>query len=462
MSLLFAHVWVIPLFLRPQPGAGHSVQLVLLLLIERLFRMASISVLGGGVSGVTTAIVLTLLGHEVRIYTDRRADHAYGSHAPMIASLYPAASVIPHAVTVDNPVAHLADSQALFDVLRGQPLFGVRRQLHFEMFEPGARPNGVANPSYAPALRDFRRCTAPVAPDPAAAPPAPPLRSNANGASGWCFEVTFVETPTYYRALYALFERLGGTIQHTHITPAQVPKLPGDVLVNALGGTASAVFPDPRPASYLRGVLLLVDSPGLPHHRDTGRPLSYNYTPDPSAYATEDGSAAGVYAYPRRDVWVLGGTKQKGHIVNGEWQGESIAADTVSIRGIDGGPNVKVPRPVIDLNDQLLRDLTGVSIRNRGMWATFGYRYARDMGGDGVRLGTTQTRDRRLVVHNTGHGGAGVTLSWSCALRVARSVQAEMPRPVDDALSADAKPAIARALQRHILNRLQRLGALPA
>lgn len=439
--------------------SGSLFQPVLSLLFERSFFMASISVLGGGVSGITSATVLTLLGHEVRVYTDRRADHAYGSHAPMMASLYPAASVIPHAVTVDNPAAHLADSQALFDVFRSEPLFGIRQQLHFEMFEPGARPNGVADPSYAPALRNFTRCTASLTPSPssAGASPTPPLRSDAHGASGWCFEVTFVETPRYYDALFSLFEKLGGTIQHMHITPDRVQQLPGDVFVNALGGAASAVFPDPRPASYLRGVLLLVDSPGLPHHRDTGRPFSYNYTLDPSVYATENGSAAGVYAYPRRDVWVLGGTKQNGNIVNGEWTGESMTADVVSIPGLDGGSDVKVPRPIIELNDQLLHDLTGVSILDREMRATFGYRYARDLGGDGVRLGTTQTRDGRLIVHNTGHGGAGVTLSWSCALRVARSVQAWVGCSVDSASSADAKPTIARTLQQHILNHLQRL-----
>ncbi len=426
--------------------------------------MASISVLGGGVSGITTATTLTLLGHDVCIYTNRRADHAYGSHAPMMASLYPAASVIPHAVTVDDPAAHLADSQAVFDVLREDPAFGVRQQLHFEMFEPGARPSGVPDPPYAPALCDFARCTAFAdgALDASRTPsPAPPLRSGAGNATGWRYEVTFVETPTYLRALFALFESLGGTIQQKHVTPERVAQLPGDLLVNVLGGAAPNVFPDPRPASYLRGVLLLVDSPGLPKHRDTGRPVSYNYTPNPSVYATEDGSAAGVYAYPRRDVWVLGGSKQEGRIVGDEWRGESVMANTFSVPGIDGGPAVDVPRPVLDLNDQLLRDLTGVSIRDRDMRATFGYRYARDLDGDGVRLGTTHTRDGRPVVHNTGHGGAGVTLSWSCALRVAHTIHAmgEGNPPSDTLSERDRKSPIATPLRRRLRERTERINS---
>jgi D-amino-acid oxidase len=394
--------------------------------------MALISVLGGGVSGITTATALRLLGHDVCIYTNRRVDRAYGSHDPMTASLYPAASVIPHTVTIDDPAAHLADSQAVFDVLREDPTFGVRQQLHFEMFEPGARPQGVPDPPYAPALRDFARCLAPAANTSSVPSPVPPLRSGAESASGWRYEVTFVETPTYFRALFALFESLGGVVREKHIIPGGVTQLPGDLFVNALGGAATDIFPDPRPASYLRGVLLLVDSPGLPKHRDAERPVSYNYTPDPSVYAMEDGSPVGVYAYPRRDVWVLGGSKQPGHIVDGKWHGESVGAETFSVPGIDGSPAVDVPRPVLDLNEQLLRDLTGVSIAGRDMRATFGYRYARDLSGGGVRLETTHAHDGRPVVHNTGHGGAGVTLSWSCALRVAHVVRSLGARNPDE------------------------------
>jgi hypothetical protein len=48
-----------------------------------------------------------------------------------------------------------------------------------------------------------------------------------------------------------------------------------------------------------------------------------------------------------------------------------------------------------------------------------GYRPVRDPDGDGVRLELAQEAGRS-VVHNYGHGGAGITLSWGCVLRVAR------------------------------------------
>jgi D-amino-acid oxidase len=39
-----------------------------------------------------------------------------------------------------------------------------------------------------------------------------------------------------------------------------------------------------------------------------------------------------------------------------------------------------------------------------------------------VRLETETLDGGRRLVHNYGHGGAGVTLSWGCALDVAAAV----------------------------------------
>jgi D-amino-acid oxidase len=44
-----------------------------------------------------------------------------------------------------------------------------------------------------------------------------------------------------------------------------------------------------------------------------------------------------------------------------------------------------------------------------------------------VRL-ETERRPGGIIVHNYGHGGGGVTLSWGCADEVARRGIAEIPR----------------------------------
>jgi hypothetical protein len=78
-----------------------------------------------------------------------------------------------------------------------------------------------------------------------------------------------------------------------------------------------------------------------------------------------------------------------------------------------------VPEPVLTINRDLIANLTGADIADQPMRATFGHRFARDLEGAGVRLDVSAEAGRP-VAHNYGHGGAGVTLSWSCAVMVAR------------------------------------------
>jgi D-amino-acid oxidase len=404
---------------------------------------ASPAVLGGGVNGVTTGLLLALLGHRPTLYTARRADTALGDHRPRFASLYPAASVIPHAVTVDDVVAHLDDSQAFFDVLRQSGTCGVRRQLHYELFE---RPEPA--PDYAPALHDFARL-----PEDGSGEPGAPRRPGASALFGWRFRCYFAETPTYLRRLVALFQAAGGSIVRRRLTPHRIEALDEPVLVNCLGAAGPELFDDERPSALIRGVLVHVAPPGparSPRHREV---VSYNYAPAPSVYPRADGSAGGLYAYPRTDRWILGGSKQQGTVgEDGAWHGEPVVAPTVNIDGVE------VPEPVVHANAALLSDLYGADVTSRPMTATFGYRFARDLDGEGVRLEVGE-RNGRLVAHNYGHGGAGVTLSWGSAVRVARRLKAHgismpagaaAPRSASEFSGADASDAaLLRALASH-------------
>lgn len=50
-----------------------------------------------------------------------------------------------------------------------------------------------------------------------------------------------------------------------------------------------------------------------------------------------------------------------------------------------------------------------------------GYRYLRKPK-NGLRLETEEIGDK-LFIHNYRHGGAGVTLSWGCALQAAQMLE---------------------------------------
>jgi D-amino-acid oxidase len=397
---------------------------------------ASPAVLGGGVSGITTGLLLALLGHRPTLYTEHRADEAIGDHRPRFASLYPAASVIPHAVTVDDVVSHLDDSQSFFEVLRQSGTCGVRQQVHYELFE---QPEPA--PDYAPALRDFA-----LLPEDGSGEPGAPRRPDASAVFGWRFRTYFAETPTYLRRLVALFRAAGGTIVRRRLTPESIQALDAPVLVNCLGAAAPELFSDDRPSALIRGVLVHVSPPGparSPHHREI---VSYNYAPSPSVYPRADGSAGGLYTYPRTDRWILGGSKQRGTLdADGIWHGEPVAAPTTAIDGVD------VPEPVVRVNAELLDSLYEVDVTSQPMTATFGYRFARDLEGDGVRLDVVE-RDGRLVAHNYGHGGAGVTLSWGSAVRVARRLRNRgVPMKADP--GARAAPSEASDANRSDANR---------
>ena len=389
-----------------------------------------IVVLGGGISGITTATLLQARGHRTTLLTSSTPHQQHGADYLRFASLYPAASVIPHTVHVKNEARHTRWSQQLFDVFCGRPGWGVRIQRHAELFEtPPPRPD------YLDALR---RLT--LLPEDGRGRPGLPQRGKASGLYGWLFDMTFVEAPTYMRKLYALYNELGGCVQRQHLTRDRCSEWPGDLWVNCLGYAAPHLFEDKAPAAYRHGHLLHVRPPASATTWREASPIaSYNYEPAYHVYPAPGSTPGGIYFYPRQSVWVVGGTKHPAN-EHGAYTAP-LREPTVRVHG------VVIPKAMWDLNAALISSMTGADIRSLPVRVVSGLRYVRDPDGKGVRLSWEDTGGRP-VVHNYGHGGAGVTLSWSAALHVARTIEAKSKSPTLRCLSHPIAGTLCNASQK--------------
>lgn len=367
----------------------------------------TIAVLGGGVVGITTAIHLELVGYDTTIFAARLPGD--DDPGPTFASHYAAASVKPSFVTMRNLRRVLEHSQDVFGLLWEAGSMGVRRQPSFELFE-----EDCPDPEYAGVLHGFDRIENVE---------AYPRRTGAAEVFGWRFSVYFAETPAFLDRCYALYCALGGEVRRREITREEIGSLPGDVLVNCTGFWSRDLFDEPRPYEAHVGHQVLAR--GVPPVRDpAGRLFSYSYVTDDRAPPDQSGL---VYSYPRMDALVLGGSRIPADVAPGEpWNGE-IDGPTRTIDGID------VPARIVETNADLLRGYAGVDLDDAVLTARYGYRPVRDPDGEGVRI-EREAVDGRPVVHNYGHGGAGVTLSWGSAAEVGslvREVVEPDPGPVD-------------------------------
>lgn len=356
--------------------------------------MAQVVVVGAGFSGLTSAAVLALAGHRVRIVATRRVDTG-GPREPLVASFYPAASVLPVSVGLDRIDATVAASRTMFRALEELWPVTVRRQLHYEVFEGAAElpasfllaADGVEEvlPSQLGGLR----------------------RRAAQELSCWSGRIGFVEVPAYLAQLVRLLEELGVEFEQRKLAEGELPA--GDVVVVCAGAGSPALVGDTRPSVLLRGHLIHLDPVAVAW--PSGDWTSYHYIPGAPVFAQPDGVAGELYFYPRRDCWVLGGTRQPGDLVDGNFVVAGDQGETVAIGG------VSIPRPVVEVHQELLASWLGVDLFAANPRLVTGLRYARDPHGAGVRLESEGRRDQ-LVISNYGHGGAGVTLSWGCAARV--------------------------------------------
>ena len=195
--------------------------------------------------------------------------------------------------------------------------------------------------------------------------------------SGWAYTAPAVHMPVYLDYLLGRYTALGGRVDCGPV--ASLAEVAAPVVVNCTGFGARALVPDESVVA-VRGQVVVVENPGIAEfYLDHG-----------------DDGADYVYLFPHGDLAVLGGTAHEGE-------------------------SDMTPRP--EVSARILRDCTAVfpSLRGARVVAErVGLRPVRPE----VRLEAEALPGGRVLWHNYGHGGAGVTLSWGCARELAEAVLA--------------------------------------
>jgi len=216
------------------------------------------------------------------------------------------------------------------------------------------------DPWWADAVPDVRRCTEDELP--------PGYRD------GHAFAAPVIEMPVYLAYLMERFGASGGSVERRALSSLEeVEDAP--VVVNCAGLGARELVGDDsmRP---IRGQIVRVRNPGL------------------ERFVLDEENPEGVtYIIPRSEDCILGGTAEEG-----EW---------------DTGPDPEVGMGILRRCVALEPRLAGAEVLEHRV---------------GLRPGRPRIRLERESggvprVHNYGHGGSGVTLSWGCAEEALRLVR---------------------------------------
>lgn len=314
-------------------------------------RNPDVLVIGAGVIGLTTAICLAEAGAAVAVHA---------AELPVRTTSVAAGAVWgPHLVGSDDRVARWADETlGTLHELTGFPFVHVAAGLTATAAEPDAEPV----PEFAATASDLIACEPGQVPD--------------GYRAAWRCTAPLVSMPDYLEYLHGRYLRAGGE----PITPVSYPALAAataaaqahgsQVVVNCTGSGAHHLVPDPAVAP-VRGQVVVARNPGL------------------TEFFVGVGAAAWELAYffPHGERIVLGGTEQEG-----DWSRE---------------PDPDIARQIVAA--------CAVVEPALGDAAVIGHRVGLRPFRPQVRLEAEQAADGTVVVHNYGHGGAGVSLSWGCA-----------------------------------------------
>jgi D-amino-acid oxidase len=194
-------------------------------------------------------------------------------------------------------------------------------------------------------------------------------------AGGWRYTAPLANMPVYLGYLRGRFERAGGVIEFGQVTG--FAGTGAEVVVNCTGVAARDIVPDAE-VRPVRGQVVIAENPGVEEFLIArGEP------------------PVTTYMFPHGDTILLGGTV--------EWDQEELT-----------------PSPQI--SERIVADCARLEPRLDGVRIT-GHRVGLRPYRREVRLEREDLPDGTVLWHNYGHGGAGISLSWGCALELTSSIR---------------------------------------
>ncbi|WP_405826792.1 FAD-binding oxidoreductase [Streptomyces sp. NBC_01390] len=300
-------------------------------------------VVGGGVIGLTTAVVLAERGRRVRVWTREPAELTTSAVAGALWWPY---RIEPEASAGEWALASLS----VYEELAKRPgATGVRM---VEGVQAGLR------------LDELGPWAARV----------PELRETAEGLRA---RLPLIDMPVHLGWLRERFLAAGGVVEERSVRDLAeaVESDAVDAVVNCTGIGARELVPDPavRP---VRGQLVVVENPGI------------------TTWFTAAGHADAktTYFFPQPGGLILGGTAEED-----EW---SLV------------PDPAVAEEIVRRCAEVRPEIAGARV--------LGHRVGLRPTRDSVRLDRELLPGGQVLVHNYGHGGAGVTVAWGCAEDAAR------------------------------------------
>lgn len=299
--------------------------------------MSDVIVVGGGVSGLTTALVLAERGHRVRVWS---REAAAATTSAVAGGLWWPYRIEP---------ADLVGNWAL-STLRWYQELADRPE------ETGVRlVSGVHRGERLAAL----------------GPWAAELTGLVEVEEGLRARLPLIDMPVYLGWLERRLAAAGGVIERRTVASLDEAAARAPVVINCTGLGARGLVPDAgmRP---VRGQLVLVENPGIEE---------WFTETDPASEAT-------TYFFPQPGRLVLGGTAE-----TDDWNAEP-----------DPGTAQRIVARCARVRPEIARA--------RIIGHRVGLRPARDAG---VRIEAEPLPGGGRLVHNYGHGGAGVTVALGCA-----------------------------------------------